>query len=156
MGMLVKEHKGVKIYLNESGMFYCNVVNNTDDFRNKTFESEKLKSIEKAINDHGGIKMINNDYYYDIDVHLLKITKLTPVKHVGDLIFFDDGRNNMHNKRLYPASIENSEEFKQINNCFNHIKNIGDEIRELNDSKYELMITIQSCLKKFIKVDVKL
>ena len=62
---LVKEHKGVKIFVSIQGEFYCDANTNSNDYKKKTFVSTKLQSIEKAIDD---FNELNNSTLIPINI----------------------------------------------------------------------------------------
>ena len=48
----VKTYNGCNIYVNFDGTFYCDPINNSDEFKNAGIKSEKLSSVEKAIDNY--------------------------------------------------------------------------------------------------------
>lgn len=83
---LVKEYKGLKIFVSNRGEFYCDVNTNSNDYKKKSFVSTKLQSIEKAIDEFNG-QEIDGNRYYDIAVYNTTITPLKIVKCVGNRFF---------------------------------------------------------------------
>jgi hypothetical protein len=112
---LVKEHKGVKIFVSIQGEFYCDANLNSNDYKNKTFVSTKLQSIEKAIDDFKG-QEIDGNRYYDIAVYNTTLTPLRIVRQVGNRLFFNDGTDtsNYSRKTLYPKNVDEKQEFKDL------------------------------------------
>ena len=122
---LVKEHKGVKIFVSIQGEFYCDANTNSNDYKKKTFVSTKLQSIEKAIDDFKG-QEIDGNIYYDIAVYNTTLTPLRIVRQVGNRLFFDDGTDtsNYSRRNLYPKSIDEKQEFKDLELLFEKLKDI--------------------------------
>ena len=131
---MVKEYKGVNIYVNPQGEFYCDVVKNSDQFKNKTFSSYKLPSLEKAIDEYSGKELATGEYYYEINIYNGDIKKLTVISKVGNRIFFDDGSDtSMYTrKQLYPSSIEESKGYISIIEFARKIAENQEEINRLN------------------------
>lgn len=145
---LVKEYKGVKIFVSHKGEFYCDANKNSDNYGNKTFVSNKLKSIEKAIDEFKGQK-INGNRYYDITVYNTTITPLKVVQQIGNRFFFDDGTDTAHwsRRELYPESVEEQQEFKDL------VLLIG-QIKEAQNKVSLLRIEAEKKLKCLSKITV--
>ena len=114
-GNLVKKHKGVNIYITSEGMFFCDCNNNSDLYENKTFNSEKLQSLEKAIDSFEGNKL--NEDYYLLSVYPISVKKFTAKSKVGDRIIFNDGTDsNSYQKRGIKKGIliTNKKEFEEF------------------------------------------
>lgn len=48
----VKTYNGCNIYVHFDGTFYCDPINNSDEYKNAGIKSEKLSSVEKAIDNY--------------------------------------------------------------------------------------------------------
>ena len=46
---LVKEHKGVKIFVSVKGEFYCDANTNSNDYKKKTFVSTNCSQLKKQL-----------------------------------------------------------------------------------------------------------
>lgn len=128
--MKVKEYKGVNIYVHNSGVFYCNPTNNSNEFSKHLFKSEKLTSIEKAI-DNYVMQDLEEVYiifsYYDSPFELKAKRKL------GNLIVFeDDTTNKMTNRRYCCKKGEVSQDI------INKVTNICDKRREIDKQRAAL------------------
>ena len=152
---LVKEHKGVKIFVSVQGKFYCDVNTNSNDYKNKTFVSTKLQSIEKAIDEFKGQKKDGN-IYYDINVYDTTLTPLKVEIQVGKSLFFDDGTNtsNYSRKALYPKSVDEKQEFKDLKILFERLKENQKEINRLYEVQKQLRAEANKKLKCLPKVSV--
>lgn len=149
---LVKEHKGVKIFVSIQGEFYCDTNTNSNDYKKKTFVSAKLQSIEKAIDDFKG-QEIDGNSYYDIAVSTTTLTPLRIVRQVGNRLFFDDGTDtsNYSRKLLYPKVIDEKQEFKDLEFLFCQLKEKQKEINNLYEIQKQLRAEADkklSCLSK--------
>lgn len=92
------EYKGVQIYLTDNGEFYCDAVNNSDDYGKRQFNSFKFASIKKAIDDFEGAKV--DKTFYKIETYGCTITEYKQVSSKGNLLIFDDGQDsNDYGKR---------------------------------------------------------
>ena len=152
---LVKEYKGVKIFVSIKGEFYCNVNTNSNDYKNKTFVSIKLQSIEKAIDDFKG-QEIDGNRYYDIAVYNTTLTPLRIVRQVGTRLFFDDGTDtsNYSRKSLYPKSVDEKQEFKDFELLFEQLKENQKEINKLYEIQKQLRAEADKKLGCLSKVTV--
>ena len=150
---LVKEYKGLKIFVSIDGEFYCDVINNSNDYKNKTFASEKLQSIEKAIDNFSG-QNVNGNEYYSIQIFNNKIIPLKVTKFVGNRIFFDDGTDSSNGLRklLYPKSIDKTQEFKDIKTILEQIEKNDIEIRNLYEASVKLRKEANEKLKHLPEV----
>lgn len=133
----IKNYNGVDIYVSSNGVFYCDPVNNSRDFWEKKFHSEKLASLEKALDNYGGAKIDDGLYYYSFTDGFAMITKLTVISKLGNRLFFNDGTNSASQSRkvLYPSSIESQPEFLEIKAGFEKMNEINSEINKLNLAK---------------------
>ncbi len=152
---LVKEHKGVKIFVSIQGEFYCDANTNSNDYKKKTFVSTKLQSIEKAIDDFKG-QEIEGNKYYDIDVYNTTITPLKIVRQVGNRLFFDDGTDtsNYSRKSLYPKVVDEKQEFKDLVVLFEQLKENQKEINKLYEVQKQLRAESDKRLRLMSKVAV--
>lgn len=100
---LLKNYKGVDIYVTSKGEFYCNPNNNSKDYKQKIFHSEKLPSIEKAIDGYKN-QITNGREVYEIILYSNKCKLLKEVSNLGKISFFDDGSNSRNNNHLYLKS----------------------------------------------------
>lgn len=152
---LVKEYKGLKIFVSNRGEFYCDVNTNSNDYKKKSFVSTKLQSIEKAIDEFNG-QEIDGDRYYDITVYNTTITPLKIVKCVGNRFFFNDGTDtsNYSRKSLYPKSIDEKQEFQDLKVLFEQIKENQKEINELYKIQKQLSAEGDKKLRALSKVIV--
>lgn len=154
---MVKEYKGVNIYVNPQGEFYCDVVKNSDQFKNKTFSSYKLPSLEKAIDEYSGKELATGEYYYEVNRYNGDIKKLAVVSKVGNRVFFDDGSDtSMYTRKtLYPSSIEDSEGYISIIEFARKISENQDEINRLNKINEGYRSSIGLIMSSTQKVPVK-
>ena len=152
---LVKEHKGVKIYVSIQGEFYCDANTNSNDYKKKTFASTKLQSIEKAIDDFKG-QEVDGNRYYDIAVYNTTLTPLRIVRQVGNRLFFDDetDTSNYSRKSLYPKVVDEKQEFKDLESLFEQLKENQKEINKLYEIKKQLRAEADKKLKGLSKVTV--
>lgn len=152
---LVKEHNGVKIFVSVEGEFYCDVITNSDDYKNKTFVSEKLQSIEKVIDNFQGQEIYGNKYY-DINVYSATLKLLQVIKKIGNRLFFDDGTDsaNWSRKNLYPESVDKKQEFKDLELLFEQLKKNQKEINKLLETQRQLRLDAEKKLNYLSKVDV--
>lgn len=138
-GNLVKEYKGVKIYITTEGRFFCDCISNSNEFSKKTFDSEKLQSIEKAIDNFEGASV--DESYYLLSVYPLSATKLKAKSKVGNRILFSDGtKSDDWNRRgVKKASlIEDKEEFKKLLNLAELYKELAKEIADLTKQQHDI------------------
>jgi hypothetical protein len=152
---LVKEHKGVKIFVSIQGEFYCDANTNSNDYKKKTFVSTKLQSIEKAIDDLKGQEIDGNRYYY-IVVYNTTLTPLRIVRQVGDRLFFDDGTDtsDYSRKSLYPKVVDEKQEFNDLELLFEQLKENQKEINNLHEVQKQLRAEADKKLSCFSKVTV--
>lgn len=152
---LVKEYKGVKIFVSIQGEFYCDAISNSNDYKKKTFASAKLTSIEKAIDDFSGQDLDGNSYY-EITTYNQKMSKIKIVKKVGDRLFFDDGTDTSNTSRrlLYHSKIEESPLFQEIKGIFNELAECQQEINKLYKHQTLLKAEAEKKLKNLSKVKV--
>lgn len=152
---LVKEYKGVKIYVSPTGEFYCDVNYNSDNYNSKTFLSTKLQSIERAIDNFEGGK-IEEEVYYDINMYIPKITVLKTIRKVGNRIFFDDGTDTslVSRSKLYHRSISEKLEFKELENIFDKMKENNENIKKIYEENRKLMTLSKSKIDSLHKVNV--
>ena len=152
---LVKEHKGVKIFVSTLGEFYCDVNKNSNDYKVKTFSSNKLSSIEKAIDNFKGQEIDGNEYY-EIDVCYSKIKPLKVVRQVGDRLFFDDGTDssNYSRRHLHPKIVDEKQEFVDLVKLFEQIKVNTDEINRLYEIGRQMKANADAKVRCLPKVTV--
>ena len=152
---LVKEYKGVKIFVSVQGECYCDVNTNSNDYKKKTFVSTKLQSIEKAIDDFK-MQKIDGNRYYDIKVYNTTLTALKIVGRVGNRLFFDDGTDtsDYSRKSLYPKVVDETQEFKDLELLFNKLKENEKEIIKLYEVEKQLRAEADKKLKSLSKVTV--
>lgn len=152
---LVKEYKGVKIFVSPEGEFYCDTIANSNDYKKKNFSSSKLQSIEKAIDNFKG-EEIDGNSYYDILPHINCLKKLKVVRKVGSRLFFNDGTDtSFHSKRqLYPASIEEKQEFKDLQKLLEELNENQEEISRISAIDRKLRERANEIIRKFSKVTV--
>lgn len=112
----VKTYNGCNIYVHFDGTFYCDPINNSDEYKNAGIKSEKLSSVEKAINNYetNGKTFVNK--YVVIAPYCEKITVVTSKSKLGNRIFFDDG--TMSDKRhdlkyFYNEDVAENEIYKK-------------------------------------------
>jgi len=150
---LVKEYKGVKIFVSFEGKFYCDANTNSNDYKKKTFVSTKLLSIEKAIDNFKG-QRICGDEYYDITLHNETLKPLQVISRVGDRLFFDDGTDTSDFIRisLYPKSIDSKPEFQDLKLIFSQIKENQKEINKLYENQKQLRLEAEKKIVTFKKV----
>jgi hypothetical protein len=145
----VKDFQGISIYVTKDGRFYCDVINNSNDFNKKTFDSEKIQSIEKAIKSFEGSEIKDGKQYYSISpYHGTPIQLLTIVKRVGDRLFFDDGTDVSRRGKLYPKEIDTTEHFKQLQSTLTELDEVRGEITKLYEKQRMLTIKSSDVLKK--------
>ena len=152
---LVKEHKGVKIFVSIQGEFYCDANTNSNDYKKKTFASTKLQSIEKAIDDFKG-QEVDGNRYYDIAVYNTTLTPLRIVRQVGNRLFFDDetDTSNYSRKSLYPKVVDEKQEFKDLESLFEQLKENQKEINKLYEIQKQLRAEADKKLRCLSKVTV--
>jgi len=153
---LVKEHKGVNIYVSTEGEFYCDAINNVSDYKKKTFVSTKLQSIEKAIDDFKGQEIENGKQFYDITIYNNTLVPLRIIRQVGNRLFFDDGTDTSNHSRrnLYPKSIDEKQEFKDLELLFKKLKENEKEISNLYENQKQLRAEADKKLRLMSKVSV--
>lgn len=149
MTNFVKKYNGVHIYVSPEGEFYCDVKNNSSNYYQKTFNSLKLQSIEKAIDNYSGGSEIDGKVYYDICRHSMSVKRLKVVKKVGERIFFNDGKDSSDwsRKDLYPREIEKTETFKRLKQLQKEKEKYAAKLLLIQDEFSEKM-------KSFKKVQV--
>lgn len=64
----VSNYKGVKIQVNHKGVFYADPLNNSVDFDKALLKSEKILSIEKAIDEFTNTADCDT-YFYEINAY---------------------------------------------------------------------------------------
>ena len=140
----VKEYKGVKILVTDSGKFYCDVTNKSRDFEDATFKSEKLQSIEKAIDEYTP-EEIDGNTYYAFGRYSPSITKIKVVKKVGNRCFFNDGTDTSYDerKKLYPENTNRYPQFETAKLLQEEYKETVRQIKELYSRQNHLMSKFQ-------------
>lgn len=153
----VKEYKGVNIYVSTLGKFYCDAINNSNDYNDKTFISDRLQSIEKAIDKFNGQGIDNGNQFYDIVIYNTKINLLKIVKKIGTRLFFDNGEDTSHYslQRLYPKSVDKTQHFKEIELYIKGIKENQEKISKLAEIQRGLKSKAESHLRLLSKVIVE-
>lgn len=149
---LVKEYKGVNIYVTLDGEFYCDGINNSNDYRKKTFVSKKMQSIEKAIDDLKGEDIDGNEYY-EITPYNNRLKLLKVIKKIGSRVFFDDGTDSSNplRRELYPKIISQNHEFGKIECLIMLLQENEKEIKRLYDIQVEQRIILEKKLRNFTK-----
>ena len=150
----VKDYNGVTIYVSFDGVFYCDPVKNSPDFKDKVFHSEKMGSVEKAVDNYEGAKLKSGATFYDIQSHNMSITKLKVVSQVGSRLFFNDGTNSsQHNRQsLFPESIADTPAFTQLMANALESNSINADIRMLRAKEGLLRTQTERLLISFPKV----
>lgn len=145
---LVKNYRGVDIYVSPEGEFYCDVKFNSSKYHQKTVNSFKLLSIEKAIDGYKGEEIDGNSFYV-IEPHSNDFKKIKVIKRIGNRLFFDDETDtSMWSRRdLYDESIENHP-------CFEEIKKSYDVILE-NARKIDFLYKRTNIERKIIEQHLK-
>lgn len=153
--VLVKNYKGVDIYVTRNGEFYCDVTANSSDYKNKTFQSNKIQSIEKAIDNYQSSD-IDGDEYYEIASYRNIFKKIKVIKKIGNRLFFDDGTetgaNRFDIKPLYNKEIENSPDFNKIKELTDELVRNDKLVSELYNKNRLIRNEIDAILKNFKKV----
>jgi len=133
-GNFVKEYKGVVIYITTEGLFFCDCINNSEFLNNKTFSSEKLQSIEKAIDNFEGNKQTK--IYYRLTQYPLTINTFISKSQVGNRIIFTDGTDSTCFNRLgivESSLLDNNADFIKLKELVKIEKQLNKQIFELND-----------------------
>ncbi len=148
-GNLVKEYNGVKIYITTEGRFFCDCISNSNDFSKKTFDSEKIQSIEKAIDNFEGESI--NESYYLLNVYPLSVTKLKAKSRVGNRIFFSNGTksDDWNLRGIKKGSlIEDKEEFERLLRLIEVHKDLGAEILALSKQQSNVVNEAKDLINK--------
>ena len=113
-GSKVRDYKGVNIFIDINGTFFCDCINNSNILENKTFNSDKLTSIIKAIDNFKGNEI--NEIFYKLNYYPIKIEKFKATSKVGNRLLFNDGTDSesYSRKNLYKENISKKEEFKKL------------------------------------------
>lgn len=151
---LLKEYKGVRIFVNDKGEFYCNPITNDGVYNLKMFSSVKVASIEAAIDEYGGEDIVNGNQYYSIETHANELKLLTVIRRVGSRLFFDDGTDTaMYSRReLYPKEIDQQLGFAQFAEMISQMKDMSAEIQRLLTERSGITKKAQAALASFRKV----
>lgn len=151
---VVKDYRGIKIFVYIDGTFYCNM-DHYPDYKKKTFQSNKLASIEKAIDEYHE-KVVDGSIYYDIVSYIPRIHRLKVIGKVGSRLFFDDGTSSMsHNRqKMYPKDIETTAGFLKLKALFDDITANKLEINRLNQENTALMAEANKITSKLKKIEV--
>ena len=147
----VKTYNGCNIYVNFDGTFYCDPINNSDEFKNAGIKSEKLSSVEKAIDNYetNGKTFVNK--YIVIVPYNEKITVVTSKSKLGNRIFFDDGtmsdrRHDLH--YFYNESVTENNVYKNdILPVYEKLKENALLIRNLYDENIKLKKDVEDRMK---------
>lgn len=156
--MKLKEYKGVTIYVHYDGTFYCDAVNNSEDFKNKTFESAKLPSLEKAIDGFTGEKISNGKSFYVFDYNKLSMTRLQAVCKMGNRVFFDDGTSSADfNRRgcLYPVKSIADGVFSEIEVNADEYDRLKRQQKAITDNQTIIRLATEKLLKNIKPVSIK-
>lgn len=98
----VKDYKGVTIYVQEhTGEFYCDVVNNSSNYKDKTYNSAKLSSLEKAITNHSEGVVMDGEVFYEVYTFRMTCKRLKVIRVVGNRVFFNDGTDSLMEARKH-------------------------------------------------------
>jgi hypothetical protein len=153
---VLKVYKGVKICVSEQGEFFCDVKKNSENFKDNTFKSLKLTSIESAIDQFKGEPEEQPTSYYLIEVWQLIFQKITSTKHIGSRVFFDDGTDSSRHdrKQLYPENIDQTEEFKNLRDILTQMDRNQKEAQRLYDLNKDLRSLADTILRQFKKVNI--
>jgi len=145
----------VQIFVSTQGEFYCDANTNSNIYKNKTFSSVKLQSIEKAIDDFQGQKVDGNSYY-DIAVYNTTLKLLKVTSRVGNRYFFDDGTDSsMHSRKtLYPKSVDQTKEFADLDLIFKEIRQNEKEIKDLYEAQKIMRKKAEDKLRFLQKVNI--
>ena len=140
---LVKEYKGVKIFVNYKGEFYCDAKNNSNDYNKKTFNSHKLQNIEKAIDTYEG-EIENGEQFYYVNLYSHTITLLKVVRKIGDRLFFDNERDSLSYGigNLRPKSFDETEEYSKLVSLFERLIENKKQQTELYNEARALLTNI--------------
>lgn len=130
----VNTYKGVDIYINPQGDFYCNPSTNTGNYLNKVFSSSKFDSILKSIDSYTG-EVQDGEEYYDININTYTpvTTLIKVVRKVGNLLFFDNNTNSMHmlKSRLFPKEVKDNPKLKEIETAIEELQFYRDKMTDL-------------------------
>jgi hypothetical protein len=144
--MKVTEYNSINIYITPNGKFYCDTVNNSSDYSNKQFESDKLPSIKKAIDNFDGNK--TSEKHYKFETYYCKVTEMLQVSSKGKIKIFDDGTNfntgSYNSNKLIPESeIDSTILFKllAIENEYNDLTN---QLKDINEKMKQTRIDFQN------------
>lgn len=133
----VKEYKGVNIYVTQDGVFYCDCIDNSSDFKKATFKSEKLLSIERGIDSYEGSKP-EEKYWYEIHEHIPIIKKKQLAGVRGHLPLFKDRTVVNSYSTFYHESIENNPYFAQLVDLQNQVTELRNAAQELYKKESKL------------------
>lgn len=114
IGNEVKSYKGVNIFITTDGEFFCDCINNSNILENKTFNSNKLTSIIKAIDNFKGNQI--NKIFYKLSYYPVKIEKFTATSKVGNRLLFNDGTDSEHydKKDLFKGCVTEKKEYGDL------------------------------------------
>ena len=97
----ITNYKGVKIYFSTGkNDFYCDVVNNSERYKDKTFSSKKIESIKKAIENYKLGELQDDIYLYVLCKYPPRIEKIKVLRKVGDRLFFSNGKNSQNYNKI--------------------------------------------------------
>ena len=91
-----------------------------------------------------------------IAVYNTTLTPLRIVRKVGNRLFFDDGTDTSHysRKALYPKSVDEKQEFKDLEILFEQLKENQKEINKLYEVQKQLRAEADKKLKCLSKCSV--
>ena len=152
MAALVSELNGVKIYVSESGQFYCNCINNSDEIKEATFKSLKMDSIVKAIGDFNSPSAKVGEKYYAIDTYNPRIKELVVKNTVGTRLFFTDGTSSLNYGTLYTEEILKNKFISDFSDLEKEVKAIDKKLEDLRitrGEKIELLRKLEKSVEGF-------
>lgn len=132
--MKLKTYKGVDIQVASDGEFYCDPVNNSSMYRDKVFNSGKVKSIEKAID---GFKAapISGAYLYTVVDYSCLIKKMPITGKTGNRLFFADGSDSSQSHYLRVASIDGLPSFEKASIIAEEYERLSAEEKRIREEK---------------------
>lgn len=108
--MRVTIYKGVNIYVDSNGEFFCNPSTNSDKKFAATFKSDSLAKIQKAIDSL-------NAEFESFDAYRLyegSLTRVTINSKVGTRLFIDGKPIDQMSGKFFPLEVENSEQWPSL------------------------------------------
>jgi len=146
---IVKKYKDITIYVNPNGIFYCDPLTDSEQISHTSIKSDRLPKLEKAIDEYKAVKISNGKTYYKINFYD-RVKKIKAVSNIGSLIMFNDNTTtrSISNASLYDASIEETQEFKNLLKINNELNNLNEEIRALHSESVNKQKEFRSCVEK--------